>query len=893
MPMFSDARPHWAALMLLISVGFAAVGCSRAKYRMQADEEAYNAIGEKNCDPRWCTPEYDIEIDPRSRYYDVYDPDRSPMPMDDPVSHQYMHCVDGMKGWKHWHDNGVRPELENPGWRIALAGYVPETDEGAIELNLDTALDMAYVHSPNNQSQLETLYLSALDVTGERFRLDTQFFGGYGARYVHNGSLIPSALRYSPTLGRWVINPPIDGAGVENNRLTVGRPSAAVPAALARKRLATSGELLAGFANSFVFEFTGGDANLATSLANFSFIQPLLRGAGRDIALEDLTFAERTLLANLRAYSQFRQGFYTQIAIGELGVTGPQRVGPGTNLQSFSGQGDVGGFLGLLRQLQEIRNTEDNLRLQLRTLARLEALLDVGVIDLVQVDQFRQNIENERARLLIIRNNLELALDRYKTNTIGLPPDLAVALDDSLIRQFQLVPRESSAIQDSIVALQSRVGQLPDDPTFEEVEQLVSDALQLIEPIRRQFDDVQQDISRMDETALVREQSMTTEEREAFAYDREQLVSGLSDLEQEFDTAITEMDALIEGLTQETPSASARNLVVWVARILRIAERLVLIPARARLEAVTVDSIDLPPEDAFQIALANRLDFMNGRAALVDTWRLIQVNADSLQSILDVTASGDVRTAKNNPTSFRASTSNVRLGLEFDAPLTRLLERNAYRESLIAYQRDRRAFIQSRDRLHLGLRALLRNLEQLRDNLEIQRRAVTIAIRQVDSTQAELSAPVRPPQPGQRAAQFNPNTSFNLLTAQSSLRDSQNRFLGAWLSYYATKLRLYRELGIMAIDSDGRWIEFPLPGASQLELLESDGFDPPLPDEGPVWQLEPLPPAIPTSWIELLSELPVESDGVAESRDDPPSTFAPGPESDLPPIPSLDEEFVD
>ena len=205
-------------------------------------------------------------------------------------------------------------------------------EDGSVKLNVDSALKLAYVHSPSHQTQLETLYLSALDVTAERFRLDTQFFGGYDARYTHHGSLIPPALRYDPVLGRFVVNPAIDGDGVENNRLTLGRPFAADPALQARRRFATAGELLVGFANSFVFEFTGSDANLAASLANFSFIQPLLRGAGKDIALEQLTFVERALLADLRAYHQYRQGFYTQVAIGELGVTGPRRGGGGTNL---------------------------------------------------------------------------------------------------------------------------------------------------------------------------------------------------------------------------------------------------------------------------------------------------------------------------------------------------------------------------------------------------------------------------------------------------------------------------------------------------------------------------------------------------------------------------------
>ena len=469
-------------LFLLVSVAIMAHGCSRTEYRLQADLEAYDVIAERNVYPDWSTTDYSIEIDPRSRYFDVYDPDRAPMPPDDPLSHQYMRAVDGKHGWTHWHDNGDRIELENPAWREALGQYVDLADDGSVQLDVDSAVRLAYIHSPSHQSQLETLYLSALDVTGERFRLETQFLGGSDATYVHNGSLVPAGLSYDPGSGKFVVTSPVDVDGREINRLTVGRPAGGNPTLQARRRFATAGELLVGFANSFVFEFTGGDANLSASLANFSLIQPLLRGAGRDIALEQLTFDERTLLANLRAYGQFRQGFYTQVAIGELGVTGPQRGGRGTNLTSFSGQGGVGGYLGLLQQLQQIRNTEDNLSLQLRTLARLEALLDVDLIDLVQVDQFRQNIENERSNLLQRRNSLQLALDRFKTTTLGLPPNLAIELDDSLIRQFQLIPREATAIQSAIVEQQGRVANLPDDASVEIIDQMLSDVSLLVEP---------------------------------------------------------------------------------------------------------------------------------------------------------------------------------------------------------------------------------------------------------------------------------------------------------------------------------------------------------------------------------------------------------------------------
>ncbi|MHC4167417.1 MAG: TolC family protein [Planctomycetota bacterium] len=827
---------------LLVYAILAASGCSRKEYRLQADREAYGVIAERNVDPRWRAADYSIEIDPRSRYFDPCDPDRPPMPPDDPASNQYMRVVAGMKGWKHWHDNGDRVELENPAWREALAEYVEIGADNSVKLNIDSALKLAYVHSPSHQSQLETLYLSALDVTAERFRLDAQFFGGYGARYEHNGSLIPPALRFDPVLGRFVVNPAIQGA--ESNRVTLGGTSAANPTLQARRRFATAGELIVGFANSFVIDFTGSGANLAASLANFSFVQPLLAGAGRDVALEQLTFVERALLSNLRAYHQYRQGFYTQVAIGELGVAGPQRGGGSAFIAGFSGQGFLGGYIGLLQQLQQIRNTEDSLSLQLRTLSQLEAHLDGGVIDLVQVDQFRQSIENERANLLQTRNSFELALDRYKTGTLGLPPDLAVDLDDSLISQFQLVARSATAVQDSISELQDRVGELPDDAGVEQIRQILTDAFTLVEPIRHQLDNVRVDLARMEEAVPAREKTMTDVERRLFQRDREQLREGLAELRQQFEQAGTRLQALRDELTEETRDGTVRKNVVWLGDLLRIVQGSILVQARARLEAVTVDTVDLDSKDAYGLALGNRMDFMNGRAALVDSWRLIQVNADALQSALNVTVGGDVRTARNNPASFRAPAGNFRLGVEFDAPFTRLLERNNYRQSLIDYQRNRRNFIQSRDSLHLGLRGLLRQIEQLRTDLEIQRRAVAIAIRRVDLTRAALYAPVRPPQPGQRPAQFGPTAATNLLTALSSLRNTQNNFLGVWLNYYAARMRLARELGSLPPAVPAEFIELAErlpqgPDASTPEANEtSDGPVEDRPVEVDTWHAE-------------------------------------------------------
>jgi hypothetical protein len=817
-------------------------------------------------------PGFSVAQDPRSRYFDSFDPDHPPMPPDDPASHELMVCVDGKKGWPHWLRNGERIDLENPIWQEELCGYVEVDEQGKIVLSPDSALRLAYMHSPDFQDQLETIYLSALDVSAERFRLDTQFFGGVDTVFAHAGDLIPARLVYNETLGRFVIRPSIRGA--EQNRLTVGRGVTPSPTLELRKRFATAGEIVVGFANSFVWEFTSGNSNLTTSIANLSLVQPLLRGAGRDVALEQLTIVERGLLANLRAFQRYREGFYTNVTIGESGVAGPQRRGGffgGTGLTGFTGTGSgglggvgeatgfgragfgaggtagagggtgfagggagqVGGFIGLLQRLQEIRNTEDALNLQLRTLSLLEAYLDAGVIDLTQVDQFRQSIETERANLLQARNALVDTLESYKTGTLGLPPDLPIELDDQLIQQFQFVDPRATKLQSRVADVRGEVGRLPGDPAVEKLREVLDHAAQLRDQVKEHLAKIQEDLDLMEEKADSRAQAMEEAERNLFRKERERQAAMLAELNGRFSELADRFEALQSRLAEPTRRQTINDLVIWLGDVYKFVQELVLVQARARLESVVVGPIELAPENAFCTALVNRLDIMNNRAALVDTWRLIAFNADALQSNLDVVFEGDISTARNNPVSFRAPTGNLRAGLQFDAPFTRLLERNNYRQSLIDYQRDRRQFIQFLDGVYRSLRSRLRRLEELRVNLEIQRRAVAIAIRRVDVTQEELNRPVPPAEPGQPAAQFGPTAALNLLTALSDLRNAQNNFMSVWLNYYATRMQLMRDLGIMQLDGEGRWIDIPLPAADSSQLEEVE-----------------LPPAVPHKWLE-------------------------------------------
>ena len=317
------------------------------------------------------------------------------------------------------------------------------------------------------------------------------------------------------------------------------------------------------------------------------------------------------------------------------------------------------------------------------------------------------------------------------------------------------------------------------------------------------------------------------------------------DLQKEFDEAKKQLTVLKEGLNEETKAETIRGTVVWLRNLHHLVQGSTLIQARARLEAISVETIHLDSETAVKVALANRIDWMNGRASLVDSWRLIAFNADALQANVTVAATGNLRTSGDNPIRFDGRNSTATLGVQFDAPFTRLLERNNYRQSLIDYQRSRRAFIQGVDGLELGLRGLLRQIEQLRVNLEIQRRAVAIAIRRVDKTREDLNAPVPPPAPGQRPAQFGPTSATSLLTALSDLRNTQNNFMSVWLNYHAARMRLARNLGLLQLDENGKWIDQPLPKFGpdgRFEGYDEDSTE--------------IPPELPAEWIDLVKYAP-------------------------------------
>jgi outer membrane protein TolC len=832
-----------AAALALLAGG----GCTRRHYRTQADDQAaalWSGFTRETAQPLIPPTIY---VRPESRLFDPTNPDKPPMPPDDPVAHTRMHYIDGKRAYRRWHKYGDTPFVDYNSWR----GYLPYNDNGRVVLDLNGAVQVAYVNSRNYQRELEDLYLSALDVSLERFRFDAQFFGGNSTFFTADGR--------------------IRGGG--NDRSTLQTDTGLS----VNKLYAGGGQLVVDLANSIIWQFSNADTNINTTLLNFNFFQPLLRFGGRARILERLTVSERNLLANARLMEQYRQGFYAQVVTGRNPGDGPVRKGgptantsvaPGLAGSIAGGVGSgAGGYLGLLQSMQQIRNQVSNVTTLRDSLTRLDIEFRAGRInDKFQVELARQALYQGQSQLLALKTAFEASLDSYKV-LLGLPPSLELELDDPILKRFELIDPRVSQLTEDAGRIVLRAHESDYVPTDADLAQLVGPEGSIRSEVGLAMQAVEDDLTMLKENAPRREEQLTAlngrdevenGDVEATAYSIEAFRERVKSLENDMrllraglDGTWTTLETLRKDLPNLPPAEAKKRLIAIHPDFSSQMLALTLAKARARVDAITWADVDISSEEALEIARINRRDWMNARSNLVDTWRLIEFNANALKSGLNLTMSGDISTVGDNPVNFRSSTGRIRAGLEFDAPLTRLIERNVYRQSLIDYQQARRAYMQFEDQVSQSLRQVLRLVALNQLNFEIRRSAVLVAIQQVDLAREKLSRPLKP---GEDAAKYGlerASIGRDLVSALNDLLSTQNDFLNVFVSYEVQRINLDLEMGTMQLDDRGIWID-PGPvtssgfvGESGEPLPPLNEPIPPLDGVGPPQEFEllPIPPA--------------------------------------------------
>jgi outer membrane protein TolC len=515
-----------------------------------------------------------------------------------------------------------------------------------------------------------------------------------------------------------------------------------------------------------------------------------------------------------------------------------------------------------------------NVQVVQSNLDQLDALFKFNRLDSrtgkLQVEQARQSLLDSQSSLVAQEADYGDRLDAYKL-LLGLPPELDVKIADPLLDRFNLIAPTTSQTSELVSRLLEKMRQ--------KHEQLPAGLAAELNGIRRnvvaQLGVVQKDLEALHATLPERRKALEllssreeirsgTVDPNAFRIegptDRESLrgktlpemalnqraalpTYELPDLSQRIQATLGDLGRV--DLSRAAPPAKEpraqpegdvedpvrQRLTMLLDTLSDQMLQLTLIQAATRLDAVSLTWIDLNSDEAFRTARANRPDWMNARAAVVDTWRRIEVAANALRSGLSLTVNGRLSTVDNNPIKFSSNTGQLNLGVQFDAPLTRLTERNIYRRALIDYQQARRQYYAFEDAIQQTLRATLRDVRLAQLDFELRRAAVFVAITQLDLTRLGLQ---RPPAPGDKGV-LGATTARDLLQASSALLSAQNSFLAAWLNYEIQRLNLDFDLGTMRLNENGMWIDpGPIqPGYGGAQEIINDSSVAPLPPAAP------------------------------------------------------------
>ena len=746
-------------------------GCVQRIDPGKADEEVRRLLDN--------VPGFDWEPNDQSRL--VFSENNSlPIPpMDDNLSREITIKIQKNDAYVDGNESSL---LENRQWRKSL----PVDANGSVLLNLETAMELALLHSREFQQQKEALYLSALDVTYERFQLGPVPFAGVSGQVSQEVDEDTSDFQSRAKAGF---------------RGIAGRGTSWV----------------VSLANRLSIELSGGDVEVGGALANLTVTQPLLRGASRRIYLEKLTQSERSLLADARSLEQFRQGFFLHVVLGSnpAGTVGSSGVISAISPPSTG----VSGFLGLVQELQRIRNQEANVAKLNDSLLQLEAAFEAGRIgSRLQVDQARQALFNGQSRLLAAKSSFANRQDGYKL-FLGLPPDLLMRVMDDYIESFRLSDSKLVGLQEEVNDILSSVRNPDEVSTIESLRAYFDQIIGMQVRTELSMDNLRADFSKFQQVLPLRKKGFASLRKRS---DLKELGMGEDTFrDRDLDNLMEELNSTINGvssslrvfyqsLDQWDDESESLPLDIIRGRLSALLNgfsgtllELSLVKASARLESIIMEEILISPKGSTEIASSYRMDWKNNRARLVNVWRKADLAKEDLKSDLDLVLSGDLGSDSMGAGQFESDESRIRVGIELDTPLSKVRERNRYKASLLRYQQARRSYLAYEDSILRAFRAHQRLAKLFQLNFELSRAEVRGAIAQVDLARMRLG---EPPQPG-RNAQFGATTARDLVNALNDLLDASNSFVEVWIGYEAMRMRYAYDMGTMQLSEEGIWLD--------------------------------------------------------------------------------------
>lgn len=248
--------------------------------------------------------------------------------------------------------------------------------DGVVSLNLMTALSLAAGNSREYQTRKEDVFRAALSLDLARQEFRTTLRG-----------LIEGSTTADLNTGPGRDQTQWSADGTATGTLT--------------QRLESGASVTTRLGVDVVRLLTPNASGSFGMIADASVAIPLLRGSGRHIAREGLTQAERETVYAIWEFERFKSVFGVRVATA---------------------------YLGVLQQLDQVRNAEENYRRLVFAAGRARRLAEGGRLPEIQVDQATQDELRARNRWISARESYQRRLDDFKI-LLGLPTDALIELD--------------------------------------------------------------------------------------------------------------------------------------------------------------------------------------------------------------------------------------------------------------------------------------------------------------------------------------------------------------------------------------------------------------------------------------------------------------------------------
>ncbi len=495
-------------------------GCSRHRYHVAADRDAYGVLNEKTGGRPWHLPsDYAIAADPRSRLYDATDPHDPLLPLPGPDLYAYqLPPLQRSSGPEPIPADGPAAPVESGGdelppvvqpasaslrrgYSATSAVYLQpaagqgaaqtlpyaETEDGLTIQPIPAAywealppeclarmLEFESVRKEYERAYQRPPPDSLRDPAPKLTFSDIVELGYLNSRDYQRQKEILYSTALALTLERFDYMTKFSafGNGVDTNfdHVRTGGTtvnSLAIPSSTQGDRMiALGGTFVSRFANNVLLTFNGpaGFAEDISSNMLFEFTQSVFQ---RDVLLNPLIQSERNVVYAGRNFARFRKQFFFNLA------------------QTY--------YQDLLSTYRGIEIDTRNYFAFVRALDQAEAEVRSGVSTApprFQIDQIEQNMLGGRSRLISTCNSLETSLDRLKL-TLGLPTETLINID---LRELEsLTRRDESEVAKELIrrARERVVTQL--DARLPDREEIVSASIVLLERLLNWLDLRQQE----------------------------------------------------------------------------------------------------------------------------------------------------------------------------------------------------------------------------------------------------------------------------------------------------------------------------------------------------------------------------------------------------------------